>query len=318
MSDVTGATPSAAGSSPASSSPAVSSSSSSVEATPASASVTPTAAVESGAAPSSPSAVPSEPGPVPYGRFKEVNEQLRVAKEFQSKYERLSWAEQFEQNPYAFVDSWVDQLAAHPEHQTKILAKAAKLLNSRRGQSQAAAEMPKPDVPIMDGNGNITGYTYSDKQLQARDEFVWSQRQSALDERLGPLEQQMKTQQQREQMAALQQQSWQQAADTLTEMRQNPYFKEHEAKVKQALAAHEEWGDNIHAAFNHVLVTEILPTLSQTEQRKVVESLQQKAGASTVGPGGGGAATPKKFKSFSEAIAHYQAHPDEAEAMAHR
>lgn len=230
-----------------------------------------------------------------------------VEAEFRQKY---GWADQFQTDPYTFVDAWVDQLAEHPQYQPQILAKAARLLASRRGHTQPVEDL-KADVPIVDANGTVTGYTYRgdvlDKILDRR-----------LNERMAPLEQQAKMQQERAQLVAVQEQSWKYAHDTLTELRQNPYFKEHEAKVSTALAAHKEWGDNIHAAFNHVLLTDILPTLSQAEQRKVVESLQQKAGASTVGPSGTGAATPKKFKSFGEAAAYYDAHPDEGEALAHR
>lgn len=285
-----------------------------------------TAASSEGSASSAASAIetpagtPSEtaaPAPAtgepPQERWSDILDNARkktrgeVEAEFRQKY---GWADQFQTDPYTFVDAWVDQLAEHPQYQPQILAKAARLLASRRGQTQPVEDL-KADVPIVDANGNVTGYTYRgdvlDKILDRR-----------LKERFEPLEQQAKVQQQREQLAELQQHTWAQANDTLTQLRQNPYFKDHEAKVKAALAAHEEWGDNIHAAFNHVLVTDILPTLSQHEQRKVVESLQQKASASTVGPSGTGAATPKKFKSHAEALRYYSEHPEEAEAMAHR
>ena len=271
-------------------------------------------AIETPAASHSETAAPSPAtGEPPQERWPDILDNARkktrgeVEAEFRQKY---GWADQFQTDPYTFVEAWVDQLAEHPQYQPQILAKAARLLASRRGLTQPVEDL-KADVPIVDANGNVTGYTYRgdvlDKVLDRR-----------LKERFDPLEQRAQAQEQREQLATLQQQSWDHASKKLTELRQNPYFKEHEAKVKAALAAHDEWGDNIHAAFNHVLLTDILPTLSQHEQRKMVESLQQKASASTVGPSGAGAATPKKFKSFAEAAAYYDAHPDEGEVLAHR
>jgi hypothetical protein len=65
------------------------------------------------------------------------------------------------------------------------------------------------------------------------------------------------------------------------------------------------------------LVTKILPTLSQAEQQKVVDTINQKAGAGTISPRGTTAGTPQ-FKSFAQAARYYSEHPDEAAGMADR
>ena len=310
MADETGAVATAtgaAGSSPAPNTASVASESSAAPAT--------------GAPAQSGAHDPAGTGEPPKERWSEIlaNARTKTRGEVEAEYrQKYGWADQFKTNPYEFVEGWMDQLAQHPQYSPQLLAKAARLLQSRRGAAKDVGEKPTPDVPIMDANGTITGYTYSDKQHDALDEWRWAQREAKLTERFGPLEQMKTALEQQAEHAELQAQSQEHAQTTLTTLRQNPYFKEHEAKVKAALASHEEWGDNVPAAFNHVLPTEILPGLSQTEQRKVVESLQQKASAGTVSPSGAAPPATPKFKSFAEAQRYYSEHPAEAEAMANR
>jgi hypothetical protein len=190
-------------------------------------------------------------------------------------------------------------------------------MQSQQRQAAPVAEEPKADIPVVDASGQITGYTYSDKKLKEWQQWNQAQSQRDIDKRFGPLEQFAKQQQQREYAQQVMHQASQQASQTLGQLREQPYFKEHEADIRQALEAHEEWGDNIHAAYNHVLVTKILPTLSQAEQQKVVDSINQKAGGGTVSPRGTTAGTPQ-FKSFATAARWYEEHPEEAAAMANR
>lgn len=277
---------------------------------PASASATPAPT----AAPVAPS-TPAEPGPIPYARFKEVNDQLKAARDYQQKY---GWATQFEQDPYTFVDAWMDQLAGHPQYGPQLIAKMARTLQSRRGQSAPANEEPAPDVPIVDATGQVTGHTYSAKQLKAWREWDWQQKQGALDQRLQPLEQMRQALEQRDQIALLQQHAEQTAVQTLTELRQDPYFAQHEGKVKQALMDHPEWGDDVKGAYLHVLRTEVFPGIGQQAEAKVLDSLKTQAAGGTPNPGMGATRSTPKFNDFGEALRYYAEHPDEARAMANR
>lgn len=226
------------------------------------------------------------------------NARTKTRSEVEAEYrQKYGWADSFQNNPAGFIEQAFAELANHPEHGQRLLQMAARTLNARRGQQQAAQE-PVPDVPIVDANGNVTGQTYSAAQLKKWRDWDWAQKQAALDKRLGPLEKDRGDREAAQHMASLQQKSTEHARTTLDGLRQNPYFKEHEAKVKAALAANEAWGDNIHAAFNHVLVTDILPNLSQSEQKKVVDSLNAKAGAGTVHPSGQANGTPTTREDF--------------------
>ena len=299
-------------------SPATPSTAPSASSTPASASATPTSG------PSTPvaSSTPAEPGPIPYARFKEVNDQLKAARDYQQKY---GWATQFEQDPYTFVDNWVDQLASHPQYGPQIIGKMARMLQARRGQSTAAPQEPQPDVPLTDAAGNPTGqYTYSAKQLAAWRDWDWQQKSQQLDQRIAPLEQLQQRVEQQQAIAQIAQQSDASARQTLAELRQDPYFKQYEADVKQALMEHEEWGDNVHRAYHHVLQTKVFPTIGTTAQQRVLDTLQTQAAGATPNPGMTAPTQQPQFRKkdgspdFGAALEYYAAHPEEAERMARR
>jgi len=231
-----------------------------------------------------------------------------VEAEFREKYGRY---DQFEEDPWGAVQDWLSRASQHSQYAPHVQQWAARYLQSLRGT--VPTEEPQANVPIVDANGNVTGYTYSDQQLKAWQKWNQFQQQQELEARLRPLEQsaqQMTLRESRREAAH-------QAHTTLADFRTKPYFKEHESEIRQALEEHEEWGDNLHAAYNHVLISKILPTLGQAEQRAVVQTLADKAAGTTVAPGSAAPGRPV-FKTFREAAEYYAAHPKEAEAAAVR
>lgn len=306
-----------AGSSPAPSTATTSTSSGST--TPASATATPQ--TTPGAATTTTTGQAGDP---PQERWPDIlnNARTKTRGEVEAEYrQKYGWADQFHSDPLPFVETWMDQLAENPQLSPRILAKAARMLQSRRGSQPAQVlEEPAPNVPIVDGSGNITGYTYDAKGLKAWREWNKAQDKAEADQRFAPLEKRQQEADQQAFVQQIQQQADQSARTTLDTLRTNPYFKENESKVRAALDAHKEWGDNVHAAFNYVLVTDILPNASATAQRKVVEQLQQKAGASGVNPGGSssGPMTRADFTKMGslETMKWMDAHPEEAKAWA--
>ncbi len=253
---------------------------------------------------------------MPYARFKEVNDSLKSAKEFRDKH---GWVEQFQTDPLPYLEQWLDQLSGHPEMGPKLAAKAARMLQSRRGAAAPqASEEPQPNIPIQDAQGNVVGYTFDAKQQKAWQEWNWQQREAALNDRLKPLEDMRQDAVQRQEMQQLHETSMRETHATLSELRANPVFAEHEPKIKAALIEHPEWGADVQRAFVHVLTTQVLPTLSDTTSRKVLDSLANKAGGATVNPGGASASQMPKFKSHKDALVYFDAHPDEAEKWASR
>ena len=291
-------------------------------ATPATPSVTPasTGPATTAQAASAPATgdTSSAKGPIPFDVHHTALENARmkargdVEREFRERY---GWADQFQQDPYPFVEAWVDQLAQHRELGPKMLAKAARLLQSRRGtQAPAAAERPKADVPVVDAQGNLTGYVYSDKQQDALDEWRWAQREASIFERLAPLEQRNAKETKREEIAEAEKKSVSNAVTTLTRMRQSVRFKENEHAFKAFFHEHEEYVDDVQQAWADYLDTVVLPR----EQTKVLDHLKTQAAGASVHPGPASASGPPKFKSFGEAARYYAEHAEEAEAMAER
>lgn len=261
-----------------------------------------------------PAPAASEPGPIPYARFKEVNDQLKGLRDFREQH---GWVEEFHSNPVPYVEQWLDQLAGHPQYQQQVLAKVARMLASRRGQTVPAQnEEPTPDVPVMDAQGNVMSQTYSAPQLKKWQEWSWQQREAQLSERFAPLEQLKTRLEDMQEKAERSERSHQTAHATLTDLRSDPIFVQHEAAVKQALSEHDEWGDNVHRAYAYVLQTQVLPTFQTTAESKLLGDLKQKAMAGTVSPGVGPATQKPRFKSHGDALRYYAEHPAEAEAMA--
>lgn len=285
--------------------------------TPAAAPTTPsTSGPSSSSTPSTPpagQAPAAASGEPPRERWDDIlnNARRKTRSEVEAEYrERYG---RFEQDPWGAVQEWLSAAQQHSVYGPLIKQWG----QSAFQQAPSRGEEPKADVPVVDANGNITGYTYSDKKLREWHKWQQAEAQQALDQRLGSIEQQQQAWQQQQEQYAVLRRAHEGAAQTLGELRQRPYFKEHEADIRQALLEHEEWGDNVHAAYNHVLVTKILPTLSQAEAAAVVDSINNKASGSTVSPRGQATGTPK-FKNFKEAAEYYEAHPEEAKAAASR
>lgn len=221
----------------------------------------------------------------------------------------------FERDPLTAVVQWLEQAEQHSVYGPLV----QQYLNGRLKATARPepGEEPKPDVPLVNDQGQVTGMTFSDKGLKAWHQWNEVRLKGEWDERFGKLERSNAERASRDEQQAIQHQAVSQAHETLTTLRQVPYFKDHEPAIRQALVDHPEWGDNVHAAFTHVLTTQILPGLGQAEQRSAVQALTGKGAATTISPQGTASAAPK-FKSFRAAAEYYDQHPDEAAAMARR
>ncbi len=240
-----------------------------------------------------------------------ASQEARQAAEAEFK-QRFQPYETFESDPWRAVQDWLNRAEKHTFYGPQV----QQYFQSRQQQAQPAAE-PAPDVPIVDENGHFTGKTYSAERLKEWQRWNDQQTQAKWEQRLSPIEQREQARAQREQQQEMNERSQRWAQGTLQELRAQPYFKEHEADIAQAMSEHKEWGANIHQAYNFVLATKVLPNLSAKEAQSVINSLQDAGAATTVAPG---VTTPgkPKFKNFGQAAEYYSAHPEEAAAMAGR
>ena len=290
-----------------------------VAAVPATSAAEPVQATSGSGEPSPQSTVTPSPGAnePPKERWSDIldNARKKTRAEVESEYRnRYGKYDAFEQDPLRAVTQWLDQASNHSLYQGHIQnwveQYVGKYLESKGG---AVGEEPKPDIPVVDQAGNVTHHVYSADQQRAWHKWQRAQDERGLQQRLKPLEDKLsayeRAEQGRAQDAA--------AAEHLKQFDKYPYFTEHKDKVVQAFVDHPEFGNNFHAAYVHVLANDILPKLSQAEQAKVVDSINQKATAGTVNPNQSAVGSPK-FKSFRDAAKYYEEHPEEAAAMANR
>ena len=289
-----------------------------------------TTPVPATAAPTDGSVTPAQstegPGAIPFDRHKTILDGVygerdsaqKALREYQEKY---GWVDQFQQDPVPAIEKWLDELSENPEISPRLMAKAARMLQSKRGKAIVApveAEEPQPDVPVMDAQGNVVNQTYSAKQLKAWQEWSWAQREAALTERISPLEAAYQKTVEDERKAVIQQQTDASAKQTLGSLRKSDDFTKHEPQFKAYFAQHEEYGDNIHAAWWDFYHTTILPTRDAGTSAKVLNHLQTQASGASVHPSG---TAPNARPDFSKAkdpwkaaMEYFDAHPEEAAA----
>ena len=313
MEDVTGAgSSSAAGSSPAPSTAATDTGSTAAS-TPAPASGAPASTPEATAAPQS-----TEPGPIPYTRFKEVNDQLA----------ELRWAKgvdrsaietadrigrQYQTDRIGYLRSIIAESLADQELAPLLRSEAARVLAGARGTVPAPEPAIEPDIPVYDAQGQLVAQTFSADRVQ---QIVQRAIQDAIGKEVNPIKQTF-AQQQAQAKAAADRQQMETTINAIYDRASTlPLFKDHDKEIAEAMGeftnAHPS--EQVYLAWAKV----VLPKLDQSSQAKLLGHLQTQAAGASVAPNASTSTAPPKFRNFREAAEYYEAHPEQAEAMAQR
>jgi hypothetical protein len=277
---------------------------------------TPTATTEAGATPQ---------GPIPYDRHKEILEgERKRAADAEAKWQRYQWAEELEKsgidaatardlvqqrhwradvesNPVAFIERLAESARQNPSIAPQLRSVAARILGQRvsgqpQGQPDAADPEPQPDyqdasgTPFMSVPRQREWFDWHSRQLKAQMQAEYA---PLIDERNQRVEADKKHQAIQEQYAA----TLQDIEAEVNELKQWPMFNESLEKVKALIRA-KEFRIRPMAAYLHVLHTDILPNLSQTERTKTVAELRTQATSSSVNPKGAATSTPGTANSF--------------------
>jgi hypothetical protein len=277
-----------------------------------------------GAVSTSPPEEPSwteQQGPVPFDRHKSILESTRSRAQREAEtqlQQQYGWAlqvgpenfqaitnlaRQWAADPIAFVLGALDELQASPQYAPQLRSHVAKILAQRPREQPAAEpdEEPQPDIVV-------DGYSwYSAKQLANRDRWLSNKLLGQVRSELQPLQQDILSRQQRDQVAEAYQQANAFARDTLTEMTKLPYFKEQKAEIERVFSQmppmpDAQVGQAIRDAYIQVLVTKVLPSLSSTAKSELLSTLNTKAAASARNPQTSAPAVNGRPKTFEEAL----------------
>jgi hypothetical protein len=272
-----------------------------------------TTPVDAAVPPSATEATPDDRSPfIPRDRFDSVNKRMQDAEAFKQQYEwakdlnrdevrqLIEFRQSFAADPVSTLQAELAALANHPVYGPQLRSLHARNLAAGRVAQQA----PEPQVPEQ----RLPTIQLEDGQqidLQHLKEQIRRETLAEAEQKFQPAMDAAQKFQQAEQLAVAQQQAHAFASGFLPELRQLPQFKEHEADIKSALAATKLETDHpaeVKAAVLAIYNRLVLPKLSASAETRLLDTLQQKAAASSsVNPGSAGASTPRSPRSFSDA-----------------
>jgi hypothetical protein len=235
---------------------------------------------------------PKPAGPIPFEVHKTALENARTKAAADKEAElkaTLGWAQEipaadgprmaqlyqaFTADPSGFAIDLIQRLGNNPQYAAQIRSQAARVLGTRQQPAEPADIEPTADVD--DPTSGLK--FYSADQAAKREAWVKRQLLAEVQKELQPIKQR----EQQMQQIAKQRELHQRATDTLTEMRKDPLFAEHEPAIKAAMLA--DTSLTIDAAFNRVLRNTVIPGIKSSASSEAVAELQQKAVASTRNP----------------------------------
>lgn len=278
-----------------------------------------TAQAETTTEPGAPSPSSDKKGPIPFDVHEKTldNARRKEREAVSAEWKPYEWAKQvpresLEQmsnvvqrmntDPIGFLEHFEQELRDHPTYGPQLASRAGRTLAGRRGQ-QTDPE-PQADVEILDGNGQVTGATYSAKQLAERD--AWRERalMAKVAAEYGPLKTERDERQRAEQKAkesetALNAKVDSMAADILDLLDGNEALT---AEVLKTMHAHPDWSPRKAAL--HVRDTSIVtPKLQPQAETKALDTFKTKAAAQGIDGSTRTTVTPSRPRNATELAA---------------
>jgi len=268
------------------------------------------------APPSGESTTPAADDPrspfIPRPRFDEVNAKYNELKTWKEQYawaeplnreevqQLMAFRQAYAANPIETLQAELAALQDNPVYAQQLRSLAARQLAAGRGQAQPAAPDLNPiAVQLEDGR---TVSLYSAEQMSA----LKAQWIEEIKREFAPVVQTVEDQRRANQQAETQRRAQEFGQTTYAELKTWPGMdqKENQIKVRDELAAMRFDSDDprdVTLALNAVYRKVVLPTLNQKAQSQLLDSLQQKAAASTSpNPGSAVPTAPKRIDSFHD------------------
>jgi hypothetical protein len=236
-------------------------------------------------------------GPIPFEVHQKAleNARTKAVAEFREQpaiRQAGEFAARITQNATGFWGEYTRELLAHPEHGQVLRAELGRMFGSLRAPAQPQAQqqpMPEPDIQIVDAQGHVTGMTYSDKQLAARDDWRERQLLEKVNARMLPIEQERAAKAAEAKTAEVEKQVTAATDQHLTRIDKILDGRKDLYTEVNALLAKDPSLDALDAAFQ-VRDSHIVPTQGAEAERKALDKIKQKAAGNTAG--NSGAATP--------------------------
>jgi hypothetical protein len=259
-------------------------------------------------------------GPIPFDRHEAILAREREKRtELEAKWEKVAWAEELQKSgltadqvnqsinvirgmdadPVGFLERYHERLRSHPELADPLRSWAGRVLASRTDGAAPQVTADGDTEPQADFQNAEGVPFYSGPQLQKWHEWQARQQEAKIQTLLQPLQRAESERQQRAAAATVYAQQEQRTRAELEAFRKIPEFKANEAKVNAYLKQHD-YKMPLAAAFNHVLLTDILPNAGQTAKAEQLTELQRKAGASTANPAASASPASKRPTDFED------------------
>lgn len=267
---------------------------------------------------------------IPRSRFDEVNGRMSAAEkqvaDWKTQYgwaesvnrdqlaQMADWYGRYQGDPGEFLEKAYAEALSHPVHGATVKSRIGKMLASMRAALPTEIE---PDIPVFNDQGQEVNRTYS---ASAMKQIVANAVKELVGKEVAPLQQDFQTRQQQAQHDKQQAFIAKEGTRITTAIQKYPGGKEHWPAILQASQEilKNDPEISVGEAARDAYMQVVYPTLTQSAQATVLSDFQKKANAQTVTQGTPTTAQRPTFKSAAEALAYFDAHPDEARAMAHR
>lgn len=236
-------------------------------------------------------------------RFDTVNDRMKRA---EARAEQSAWAEQIDRRAveqaqqigqlYArdragYVRQILSEAMSDPDLAPAIRSEAARLLGTRQAQAPAGPDLDQVVIDL--GNGQ----TVALGDLKAQ----WTQ---GVMQKLQPFVQTAEQVQQLQAQAVRQHDADTFASSFMGDLQKLPGFAKHKVEIARQLTTLQLPSDHpaeVRAATLQIYLSTVLPTLSQNAQSQLLDTLQQKAAASSsVNPTRAAPSTGRKVTSFTD------------------
>ena len=252
-------------------------------------------------------------GPIPFPVHETALANAR-AKERAEVEGQYAWAKGIDerhrgtvQEFYRLLDGAPDQAAervivtalSDPQHASAMRSMLGRLLGTRGTGQPAARQDTGGGLPDPDYEDQATGAKFlSYERIPELVDAIERRIEAKYSSRLGPLEQDHRTRQQRAEEAERQREArdWA-AAEHARIAKEYPHYAEHETEIGQAMEADPDL--TVQEAYIRIVV----PKLSALELKKVVADQQHKSSAASINPQGSTAGALPPPKTFEEGFA---------------